>query len=139
MEADTLLLAMCNLMRSAKTKELAAKAAQAAADAGVPELLSAPAKIEVPIASPPAPVKADVIQPKLQTPAPPKLSVARQKEAARTKMTPSKTVQKPTAANNAADSVMAQIAKLTSLHEQGVLTDDEFKAAQQRLLAAARG
>ncbi|HEX8325623.1 MAG TPA: transcription-repair coupling factor [Tepidisphaeraceae bacterium] len=118
LEADTLLLAMCNLMRAAKAKEVAATSNAPAAE---------PPAITLPPPTPPA-------APAATKPSPtPPVSSARQKEAARNKLTPAPT--KPPAS---VGSVLDQIAKLTSLHEQGILTEAEFKAAQQRLMAAAR-
>jgi hypothetical protein len=119
LEADTLLLALCNLMRSAKSKE-----SPAIAETALP-----PASTE--LVKPPAPVAQSESAP----PQPSRVSAARQKEAARAKLTP----VTPKASEKPAESVMAQIAKLTSLREAGILTEQEFEAAQQRLLAAARG
>ncbi|MGC4032780.1 MAG: helicase-related protein [Tepidisphaeraceae bacterium] len=121
LEADTLLLALCNLMRSAKAKE--AKATE-------PALIVAPPAAAVTAAVESKPKPTPVSPP--ASVEPPK-SVARQKEAARAKMTPAApaTPQKPV-------TLKEQIAKLESLHEMGVLTDEEFKAAQVRLMATLR-
>lgn len=132
LEGDTLLLAMCNLMRAARTREAAAAtpkdvaAVPAAPPIGLPAAASVPRQTAAtasprPASSPPA-----------SSPAAP--TVGQQKSAARAKMTPA-AQPKPVAATA---SVMDQIAKLTSLHEQGILNDSEFKAAQDRLLANAR-
>lgn len=123
LEADTLLLALCNLMRTAKAKE--SGTSMPVAPTAAIESPKPMAATTVPVRPPPSP---------LSSPAEPRVSAARQKEAARAKLTPAaKPPEKP------AESVMTQIAKLTSLKEAGILTDAEFEAAQQRLLAAAKG
>ena len=41
----------------------------------------------------------------------------------------------PAAAPSAGDDLMAQLQKLGTLHQQGILSDDEFTAAKAKLLA----
>jgi len=112
LEADTLLLALCNLMRAARAKEVAA---QPAAETAVLKEEKPAAPTPAPVAAMPAPV-----------PAPP---IARQKEAVRTKLTPAD--QRPPAPSAgpvkpsaSAASIKEQIGKLDSLRRMGILTDE---------------
>jgi len=124
LEGETLLLALVNLMRAAKKKDDAANPA-AAADEAI-KSSATPSKEDRP-AGPP------LSTPIADTPN----SKARAKETARTKLTPAAPPKPAAPSAKPAVSVKEQIAKLTSLREQGILTDEEFEAAQQRLLAAA--
>ena len=117
LEAETLLLALCNLMRSARVKET-------------------PAIVE----TVPAPKPLPVVEVEVEIPQPIEhasvIPVARQKQAARAKLTPSTPVKSAPAKPQPAGSIHDQIAKLTSLRDQGILSDSEFNSAQKRLLAS---
>ena len=125
LEGETLLLALVNLMRAAKKKDDAT-----APDSATATTVPAPAltpQIETNPITSLAPLPA----------ADPAATKARAKETTRAKMTPVAPAKPPAAVSKPVVSVKEQIAKLTSLRDQGILTDAEFEAAQQRLLAAA--